>query len=229
MRVEEGLSRLAQMGGQLNMAKCHIGETQVALLGHVVSAAGIRVDPSKVSALLALPSPTTVKELTSFIQKVRYFGRFIHQLSQLAFPLQRLTNASTLSWSEESEESFQEVKTVLISLPTLLPPLWDQPFFVNPSVGSESIGAILLQKDPKTLLMRPVYFASRVMKPTEKAYTEVKQMVLALMFAIQRFQSYLLPRHFIIITMEDTFPHVLQHMDVFARISKWIVQLQEFD
>ena len=124
------------MGGQLNMVKCHIGEKQVTLLGHVVSAAGIQVDPSKVSALLALTSPTTVKELTSFIQKVRYFGRFIHQLSQLAFPLQRLTNASTLAWNEESEESFQEIKTVLSSLPTLLPPLWDQPFFVNPSVGS---------------------------------------------------------------------------------------------
>ena len=54
-------------------------------------------------------------------------------------------------------------------------------------------------------------------------------MVLALMFATQRFRLYLLPRHFIIITMEDTFPHVLQHMDVSARISKWIVQLQEFD
>ena len=67
VRVEEGLSRLAQMGGQLNMAKCHIGETQVTLLGHLVSAAGIQVDPSKVSALLLLSSPTTVKELTSFI------------------------------------------------------------------------------------------------------------------------------------------------------------------
>ena len=67
------------------------------------------------------------------------------------------------------------------------------------------------------------------MKPTEKAYTEVEKTVLALMFATQRFRSYLLPRHFIIITMEDTFPHVLQHMDVSARISKWIVQLQEFD
>ena len=77
--------------------------------------------------------------------------------------------------------------------------------------------------------MRPVYFASRVMKPTEKAYIDVEKMVLALMFATQRFWSYLLPRHFIIITMEDTFPHVLQHMDVSARISKWIVQLQEFD
>ena len=205
------------------MAKCHIGETPVTLLGHVVSAAGIQVDPSKVSAVLALTSPTIIKELTSFIQKVRYFGRFIHQLSQLAFPLQRLTNASTLAWNEGSEESFQEIKTVLSSLPTLLPPLWDQPFFVNPSVGSKSIGSILLQKDPKNLLMRPVYFGGRVMKPTEKAYTEVEKMVLALMFATQRFRSYLLPRHFIIITMEDNFPHILQHMDVSARISKWIV------
>ena len=32
-----------------------------------------------------------------------------------------------------------------------------------------------------------------------------------------------------IITMEDTFTYVLQHMDVSARIAKWIVQLQEFD
>ena len=84
VRVDEGLSRLAQMGKQLNMAKCHIGESQVTLLGHVVSGAGIQVDPSKVSALLSLSSPTTIKELTSFIQKVRYFGRFIHQLSQLS-------------------------------------------------------------------------------------------------------------------------------------------------
>ena len=63
----------------------------------------------------------------------------------------------------------------------------------NPSMGFDSLGAILLQKDPKTLLMRPVYFASRVIKPTEKAYTVVEKMVLALMFATQRFRAYLLP------------------------------------
>ena len=125
LRVEEGLSRLAQMGGQLNMAKCHIGQTQVVLLGHVVSTVGIQVDPSKVKALLALSSPTTVKELMSFIRKVCYFGRFIHQLSQLAFPLQHLTNAPTLAQDKESKDSFQEIKMVLSSLPTLLPPLWD--------------------------------------------------------------------------------------------------------
>ena len=143
------------------MAKCHIGEKQVALLWHVVLESGIQADPSKVNALLALSYPTIVKELTSFIQKVRYFGRFIQQLSQLAFPLQQLTNAQTLVWAEESEVTFQEIKKVLGSLPNILPPpIWDQPFYVNPSVGSDSLRAILLQKDPKTTLMRSVYFAS---------------------------------------------------------------------
>ena len=77
--------------------------------------------------------------------------------------------------------------------------------------------------------MRPVHFASQVMKPTEKAYTIVKKIVLALMFATQRFKAYLLPWYFVVITIEDTIPYVLEHMDVSARISKWIVQLQEFD
>ena len=140
---------------------------------------------------------------------MRYFGRFVHQLSQLAFPLQKLTNAQTLVWAEESEVTFQEIKKVLDSLPTILPPIWDQPFFVNPSVGSDSLGEILLQKDPKTTLMRPVYFASRVMKTAEKEYTPVEKKVLALMFATQRFRSYLLPRHFVIITIEDSFTYVL--------------------
>ena len=165
-KVDEGLSRLAQMGGQFNMAKCHIGEKQVTLLGHVVSKTRIQAGNSKVCALLDLSSPTTMKELTSFIQKVRYFGRFIHQISQLELPLQCLTQA--LVWDEESEESFQDVKQFLSSIPTILPSLWDQPFYVNPSVGSDSLGSILLQKDPTISLMRPVYFVSHVVKAVEK-------------------------------------------------------------
>ena len=70
-RVDEGLSRLAQMDDQLNIAECHIGERRISLLGHVVLEDGIQVDPSKVSALFALSPQYSIKELTSFLQKVR--------------------------------------------------------------------------------------------------------------------------------------------------------------
>lgn len=145
-KVGEGLRRLAQMGGQLNESKCHIGESRVTLLGHVVSEVGIEADPEKVQALVALPPPTSVKGLTYFIQKVRYLGRFIHLLSQLALPLQRLTNAETLVWEEESEECFQNVKQVISTLLVIMPLCWDQEFYVNPSVGSDSIGAVLCKR-----------------------------------------------------------------------------------
>ena len=81
---------------------------------------------------------------------------------------------------------------MLGSLPTILPPCWDEELYVNPSVGMDSIGEVLMQKDSKTSLMRPVYFTSRVMKESEKNYTIANKMVLALMFATKRSHSYLL-------------------------------------
>ncbi|MCO5563547.1 hypothetical protein L7F22_017192 [Adiantum nelumboides] len=54
-RVEEGLQRLYQYGGQLNPDKCHVPEKEVVLLGHVISQEGIKVDPSHIQAILDLP------------------------------------------------------------------------------------------------------------------------------------------------------------------------------
>ncbi|MCO5583604.1 hypothetical protein L7F22_037517 [Adiantum nelumboides] len=66
------------------------------------------------------------------------------------------------------------------------------------------------------------------MTTAEKDYTVVEHMVMALMFAIGKFRPYILPKKFVILTLEENFPFVLQHMDVSARNSKWLVRLQEF-
>ncbi|MCO5548479.1 hypothetical protein L7F22_001938 [Adiantum nelumboides] len=56
-KVNEGLARLQSLGGQLNVDKCHIAESQVTLLGHVVSSRGIEADPGKVQALVKVKAP----------------------------------------------------------------------------------------------------------------------------------------------------------------------------
>ena len=133
------------------------------------------------------PSPTNTKQLVSFIQKVRYLSRFIDLLSQLIFPLQQLTNQNTFSWDEASEQCFKEVKEVLSSLPTIAPPNWEQVFFVNPSVGEDTLGALLMQKDKKSSLMQPIYLSSRMMKGAEKGFNSNEKVILALMFAMTKF------------------------------------------
>ena len=143
-KVEEGLARLQSLGGQLNVDKCHIAESKVTILGHVVSKGGIEANPQKIQSLVSPPSPTTTKQLVSFIQKVRYLSRFIDLISQLILPLQQLTNQSTFSWDEVSKQRFREVKQVLSSLPTIAPPNWEEIFYVNPSVGDDTLGSLLM-------------------------------------------------------------------------------------
>ncbi|MCO5574786.1 hypothetical protein L7F22_028578 [Adiantum nelumboides] len=71
-KVDEDLARLQSLGGQLNVNNFHIAESQVTLIGHVVSSRGIEADPGKVQALVSLPSPKSARELVSFIQKKFY-------------------------------------------------------------------------------------------------------------------------------------------------------------
>ncbi|MCO5569095.1 hypothetical protein L7F22_022802 [Adiantum nelumboides] len=226
-KVEEGLQRLNGFGGQLNSDKCHIGEDEVILLGHKISQRGIEVDPAKAKALLELPSPKSIKEVTSFMQKVKYMARFIHLASELLHPLQKLTQQVEFAWSKDLEEYFKSIKTVLSKLPTLMPPCWDFPFFVNPSVGAKPIGAILLQQDPQS--SRPVYFTSRVTTNIEKGYSEAELMMLSLIFAVRKFRSYLLTKPFVILTSENLLPWVSSQMTTSPRISKWLMELQSYE
>ncbi|MCO5611018.1 hypothetical protein L7F22_065267 [Adiantum nelumboides] len=227
--VEEGLQRLYQYGGQLNPDKCHVAEKEVVLLGHVISQEGIKVDPSRVQAILDLPPPNSARQVITFVQKVRYMSRFIHLLSQIISPLQQLANQEVFSWEQEHLECFNEVKEVLGSLPTIMLPDPQGIYYLCPSVGLDAFGAVLMQKDPKTAYMRPIYFTSKVMTQGQKGYTDIDQLVFSLIVAIRKFRSYLLPKPFIILTLEHNLPYAIQHMSISSKISKWVLELQEYE
>ncbi|MCO5571283.1 hypothetical protein L7F22_025021 [Adiantum nelumboides] len=228
-RVEEGLQRLYQYGGQLNPNKCHVAEKEVVLLGHVISQEGIKVDPSHVQAILDLPPPNSARQVITFVQKVRYMSRFIHLLSQIISPLQQLANQEVFSWEQEHLECFNEVKEVLGSLPTIMSPDPQGIYYLCPSVGLDAFGAVLMQKDPKTAYMRPIYFTSKVMTQGQKGYTNIEQLIFSLIVAIRKFRSYLLPKPFIIFTLEHNLPYAIQHMSISSKISKWVLELQEYE
>ena len=114
------------------------------LLGHMVSKNGIEANLDKVKAIVLLPSPQSTKQLATFIQKVKYMARFIPLSSQLLYPLQQVAKHDPLQWDDKGEEVFQEVKDVLGAIRAMQTPDWEQVFYVNPSVGDDAIGAMLL-------------------------------------------------------------------------------------
>ena len=60
------------------------------LLGFVVSKASIRVDPSKVEAIVKLPPPSTLRQLQSLQGKANFLHRFIPHYAEITQYFTRL-------------------------------------------------------------------------------------------------------------------------------------------
>ena len=61
-----------------------------------------------------------------------------------------------------------------------------------------ALGAILAQKINK--LPRVIYYASRTLDATQANYTTIEKELLAIVFALEKFRSYLLGSHVIVYT-----------------------------
>ncbi|KAA3465540.1 DNA/RNA polymerases superfamily protein [Gossypium australe] len=81
-------------------SKCEFYLREVGFLGHIVSAAGIEVDPSKISAIIDWKLPRNVSEVRSFLGLVDYYRRFVKGFSMIAL----LTEAPVLVQPESGKE-----------------------------------------------------------------------------------------------------------------------------
>jgi hypothetical protein len=103
--------------------KCEFWLSEIAFLGHVISAGGISVDSSKVRDVLNWMPPTNVLEIQSFLRLAGYYRRFIKDFSKIAKPMTKmLEKDKAFEWTMECQASFDELKKHLTSAPVLVLP-----------------------------------------------------------------------------------------------------------
>ena len=90
------LELLARDQWQLKLSKCSFAKSQLSYLGHLISASGVATDPAKIQTVAAWTSPTTVKELRSFLGLLGYYRRFMKHFSLIAKPLTTLLKKGVL-------------------------------------------------------------------------------------------------------------------------------------
>ena len=107
-------------GVVFNPQKMHVKAPAINFFGCLYDANGVHLDPEKVDAVHALPTPTNVTELQEFLGMVTYLSPFICGLSTLTAPLQELLKKDAdFTWNASYKATFQQVKQAIVSDTTL--------------------------------------------------------------------------------------------------------------
>ncbi|KAL0742243.1 hypothetical protein Bca4012_083756 [Brassica carinata] len=212
----------------LNWEKCHFMVKEGILLGHKISEKGIEVDKVKIEVMVSLPPPKTVKDIRSFLGHAGFYRRFIKDFSKTARPMTKLLcKEAAFSFDEDCLEAFKKIKGDLFSAPIVQPPDWDLPFEIMCDASDFAVGAVLGQKkDGKTHV---IYYASQTLNDGQMRYATTEKEMLAIVFAFEKFRSYLVGSKAIVYTDHAALRHLLAKKDAKPRLLRWILLLQEFD
>nr|GEX20638.1 reverse transcriptase domain-containing protein [Tanacetum cinerariifolium] len=88
-------------------------------------------------------------------------------------------------------------------------------------------GAVLGQRHEKHF--RPIHYASKTMTDAESNYTMTKKEMLAVVYAFEKFRSYLIMNKSIVHTYHSALKYLFAKKDAKARLLRWVLLLQEFD
>ncbi|KAF8117977.1 hypothetical protein N665_0007s0026 [Sinapis alba] len=178
--------------------------------------------------MVGLTTPRSVKDIRSFLDHAGFYKRFIKDFSKIARPLTKLLcKEAVFSFDEECLEAFKKWKSELICAPIVQPPDWDLPFEVMCDASDYDVGAVLGQKkDKKT---HAIYYASRTLDDVQMKYATTEKELLAIVFAFEKFKSYLVGSKLIVYTDHTVLRHLLAKKYAKPRLLRWILLLQEFD
>jgi hypothetical protein len=186
------------------------------------------VDKAKIEVIEQLPPPTNVNGIRSFLGHAGFYRRFIQIFSQIAQPLTHLlAKDAPFIFTEECLQSFHTLKEALVSTPVVQPPDWHLPFEIMCDASDYAVGAVLGQsKDKKHYALS---YTSKTLTGPQLNYATTEKELLAVVFAIEKFRSYLVGAKVIVYIDHAALKYLLIKKDAKPRLIQWILLLQEFD
>ena len=228
-RVDEVLSRLQNAGLKLKSDKCHMLQTEVVFLGHVVSSEGVKPDPTNVAKIIGWPTPKNPKQVRQFVATGSYYRRFIRDFAKVSKPLVDLTRKdATFEWKEAKENAFNALKQALVSPEVMSYPLnAGGMFYLDVDASGVGIGAVLaqLQVDRE----RVIAYASRALSRSERNYCITEKELLAVVYYVQYFRQYLLGRRFTVRTDHQALVWLFSMKEPRDKIARWTDILATYD
>ena len=153
-------------------------------------------------------------------------SRFVPDLADTLEPIRNLTrNNIEWSWTNECEAAWKSVKCQLKKAPILSYFSPEKELVVQVDSSKNGLGAVLLQDG------KPLEFASRSLKPTERKWAQIEKEALAVLYGLERFDQYTYGRKVIIQNDHKPLDTILKKplSQALKRLQDFIMKLFRYD
>ena len=158
----------------LNPKKSHFVVQEGKLLGHLVFADGIRIDPERVKAILKISLPRSKKDVQSFIGKINFLRWFIPNFAETIKQVTAmLKKDQEVKWTTEAKNPFEKIKMAITEAPILVSPDFTREFLTFSFASEDTLAVVLLQKN-KDGLEQPIAFFNKTLRDSELNTTSQK-------------------------------------------------------
>lgn len=224
------LDMISSVGMKAHPDKSVFGCDKVEFLGHMISAFGMSPTAAKVAAIQAMPAPTNVSELRSFIGLCSYYRVYTEKFSVIAADLYCLLkkNAHWL-WETAQQTAFEALKEALTTPGKALKRVDPtRPLIVHTDWSHKGMGAVLGQLDDagNEYICACI---SRSLNIHEQHYAPYQGEMLAVVWAVKSFRNYLHGVQFSVYTDHAPLQWLMGCHTLSGQYARWALTLQEYD
>lgn len=189
---------------------------------------GLEVDRTKIEVIEKLPPPISMEGIRSFLGYARFYRTFIKDFSKIAHPFCKfLEKKAKFEFDEACLKVFECFEETLVVAPIIITPDWSKPFEVMCDASGVALDAVLGQKRNK--IFRSIYYARKELNEVHKNYTMTEQELLAVVYAAEKFQAYLLSTRIVVHTDHSALRYIMENKDAKPRLIRRELLLREFD
>ena len=130
------------------------------------------------------------------------------------------------NFNEDCISAFETLKQALVSAPIIQAPDWSIPFELMCDASDYAVGVVLGQrKDNKPHV---IYYASKTLNDAQRNYTTTEKEMLAVVFALEKFRSYIIGTTTTVFTDHSALKHLLSKKETKQRLIRWVLLIQDF-
>ena len=178
---------------KLNYDKLKFKCTEVNFYGETYTTDGHKPVQNKITAIVEMPSPSSKKEVQSFIGMINYLTKFLLWLTKLSEPIRELIKEKVpFNWGPEHQESFNMFKKELVRAPVLTYCNPRKETVLQTDASTKGLGACLLQDE------KPIYFASKALTKMQRGYVAIEIESLVVAWPVEKFHHFLYGCHIIL-------------------------------